>query len=351
VRFYCGNTINATIDIPLNFPQEMIKRIVVLGEIRPINDNYYHIWLTKNTTVDASKICNDIDDTTFSRFRGTLLIDSISSNQKLLNSVDVKFDNKPWSYQWTANRWHVTDHVFEISILVPNLISTSSKLTVVSQFTGPSFRIGCTRRLNCGENGAHKKKIVIDKRKRDAKGSSKAFRHSKYHESKPILNKLDTNLNKKADSCHTLNKFQESDDSDSDDEPFINLKRQPTTRFLTKASIKADPYSFDVKEIMLTQDSCEIETKKDSYITNSDESAALLTNSDACLMSEEDAGIIPTDETASSVDISISPDIFIVAAERMLESINQSVKKKQEQSELNNFGNLFESAQKLLSTT
>ena len=393
--FFCGNTINATIEVPQNFPQEMMNRIIILGEIKPTDFNTVHpTWLRKNDKVLSHEIANDINDTTFSRYQGEIHV--------MKSLINVKFDKSPWGYQWLANRWRESKHTFEISILVPTYVDSSTELTVVSQFTGPEFQIGCTRRVNCIEVVAQKN--VLKRGKRGT--SSKAVRHSKNLKLKP-------DVNVKVEFFNVIKENKDSDsDSDSEDEPIIS--RKPNTRLLTKTKLSTSSKAYPTLNMATTStakaypslnmatatttssssssktypslnmatsstaktypslnmalDSCHLHETNQKIqqvqrvqqvteeIINTDESAALLT--DACIMSEENAAIL-TNETAASLDI--SPDIFILAAQKMMESVREREEQQQQHqqqqllfqfvdNEQDNFENLFESAQILLSS-
>jgi hypothetical protein len=312
----------------------MLRKIVVVGEIRPVNETIFHEkrpiwpeWLSLNDLVKADTICTDLEDVNASRFKAKLQLPVRNGYE--VSSIDAVFDPKPWGYQWTANRWHGTDHAFIISILVPSEHATDTHLLVVAQFQCQTFRIGCTRRLACG-HGLGPDPIV--KQISKAKGSKglKAKSHTSVHG----YNHRD-DQHTKIPLKKGQERMEEGSDSDSnDDEVETMKKKRPTLSFnaialLTDNQLRAERM-FSTKQLIGT---------------NTDESAALLSSSSAAMRTFE-CDTLLTNETGASLN-SDDAKVLIDAAEQLSNSYYPISNEKSKSSP---FINLFDTANLILSS-
>jgi len=315
----------------------MLRKVVVVGEIRPVNETLFHEkrpmwpeWLSLNDLVKADTICTDLQDDNASRFKAKLQLPVRNGYE--VTSIDAIFDPKPWGYQWTGNRWHGTDHAFIISILVPSEHATDTHLLVVAQFQCQTFRIGCTRRLASGHGPGSEPIVKISKAKKGRKGL-KAKSHTSVHG----YNHRD-DQHTKIPLDKGQEKMEEESDSDSNDDEVETIKRmkkkRPTLSFnaialLTDNQLQDDKM-FRTKELIGT---------------NTDESTALLSSSSAAMMTFE-CDTLLTNETGASEN-SDDAKVLIDAAELLS---NTYYPISIEKSKSSPFINLFDTANSILSS-
>lgn len=330
----------------------MVKKLLVVGELRPINNgkkDSWPNWLSLNDVVLTSNIMDDLKDTNTSRFKAKLTSPVRFGYE--ITSIDAMFDPKPWGYQWTGNRWHDTIHALIISVLIPCDTGYQSSLVVAAQFQSDSFRIGCTRRLY-GQQEGH----LVKATKKASKTKSKV--HGYNHRLNPQIPLKKRNLDDDSDSDY---------DSDSEEEDAIKIRKDKAatqvpnnvqTRAKKHSMLPADvlflpdltPYRYDSMSrnedmictddmgAMLTDDSAALLSMNSRIGTF--ECATMITNDSAAELTDPFAMI--TTESAAEL-FSEDAKVLISAAEQLSTSLLPSNDTR------TSFINLFESANLILS--
>lgn len=326
----------------------MVKKLLVVGELRPINidkKDSWPDWLSLNDVVLTANIMEDLQDTNTSRFKAKLT-SPVRFGYKI-TSIDAMFDPKPWGYQWTGNRWHDTIHALIISVLIPCDTGYQSSLVVAAQFQSDSFRIGCTRRLY-GQQEAS----LVKTTKKASKTKSKV--HGYNHRLNPQIPLKKRNLEDDSDSDY---------DSDADEEDAFKIrKHKAATRVLNNVQTRAKKHSMLPADVLclpdLTQYRYDSMSRNEDMICT-DDMVAMLTDDSAALLSMnsrigtfECATMITSDSAAEFAMITtesaaelFSEDakVLISAAEQLSTSLLPS------NDTTTSFINLFESANLILS--
>lgn len=262
-------------------------------------------WLSLSDVIHPNVIWEGIEEPNTSRYQGKI-IDKVTAYNDII-SIDVVFDSKPWSYQWIANRWHETDHAFVVSVLVPPVHDSSTRLLVTSQFTSPTFRIGCTRRVACGHAGPYESKESTKQSVKGCKGNRKKNRkaHSKgsykAHSQGPFHGYNHRNVNKMQPKIPVQQQpiINQNYEIDSDSEEEVEVKRRPKKNQPPVEIVNFPPEEryeemFSTKEVLGTSESAASMTDTAADLLTSD-SAAIMTDAAADLLTSDSAAVMTFD--------------------------------------------------------